>query len=277
MSERGSDLAFAKLEGAGNDFIVIPTAPPVNPTAIVLTICDRRFGIGADGVFWLERCATTAVELFRAYGFNRDGTQMHACINGFRCAALFALKTGWSNTNFEFATARGTVRVDVQGSNIALELCGPQGTLLPIRLPSPSPAEIGYGIWSGDPHLVAELSADLLSEIDFVAAARPLRWWTGVSDAGSNVHFISKSSGGWQIRSFERGVEDETLACGSGCMAAALMISESRTDFEEIKFCTRGGGLIWVGRRGNVWRITGPTSFVFEGTWFGAMNVKGRK
>jgi diaminopimelate epimerase len=267
MRRRRSEVSFYKIEGAGNDFVVIPEELPADPATVSRSLCDRRRGIGADGVFWLDRSENCSGAVFRAHGFNCDGTKMQTCINGYRCVALLAVKCGWAEGQFGFSTPRGVVKADVGAGIVALELPGPQGTLIPIQLPLQSPATVGFAAWSGDPHLIVDLSPSVFETVNFMAAARDLRWWHGVSEAGSNVHFITNTEGVWKIRSYERGVENETLACGSGCMAAALAISASEPDVTEIPFNTRGGDVIRVIRQSHMWRVSGPATIVFEGKW----------
>jgi diaminopimelate epimerase len=127
---------------------------------------------------------------------------------------------------------------------------------------------VGYPIFSGDPHLVVELVPETFSEIDFIEAARPLRWWNGVSSAGSNVHFVARRPGEWLIRSYERGVEDETLACGSGCMAAARALTHPSSGSVLARFRTKGGDSISVHVSSGLWRVSGPARLVFTGSFY---------
>jgi diaminopimelate epimerase len=277
MRKDGSEVTFYKTEGAGNDFVIIPAELPVDPTTLARSLCDRRRGVGADGVIWLDRSDVSSAAAFRTHGFNCDGTQMQTCINGYRCAALLAFKTGWTGPSFDFETARGRVKADVSFDFVALELPGPRGTPVPIQLPSEFSAKVGFAVWSGDPHLVVELPTTVFAAVDFVTTARGLRWWTGVSQFGSNVHFISNIRGSWTIRSYERGVENETMACGSGCMAAALAISFSHPDLTEYLFDTRGGDVIQVVRNSTLWRVSGPATIVFEGKWLIRNNLQSHK
>jgi len=256
-------IQFSKAEGAGNDFVLVPSYPPADPSALSQILCDRRRGIGADGVIWLERLDGGVGPVFR------DGSRMKTCINGFRCAARVAAHLGWTGCKFHFLVDDRAVEAEVTDASIALELEGPHGSPIPLNLPPGSLAKVGHAVWSGDPHLVIELERDAWPEAGFAEAARSLRWWKGVSDAGTNVHFVAADRANWLIRSYERGVEEETLACGSGCMAAALVISRRNTRPSSLSFLTRGGDQICVqvGQGQRAWRVSGPARVAFEGSF----------
>jgi diaminopimelate epimerase len=118
---------------------------------------------------------------------------------------------------------------------------------------------------TGDPHLVLEVDLAYLRHVDLDAVARPLRHWTKVSPAGANVHLVAAAPEGWWIRSFERGVEGETLACGSGCISAAVALAPRQARPAELLFHTRSGDVLAITLGADVWRLRGPAVTAFTG------------
>ena len=258
------ELRFAKMHGAANDFVVLPMVPPRPPldANLVEFLCDRRRGIGGDGALFLEKLKDDPEgAIFHMHFYNNDGGRVRMCFNGARCCALYAQRLGWANESFSFRTDYGLLGADVDGSVVKLRFAPPQVDADEIALPSGSPVATGHPVITGDPHLVVEVDLELLDNMDFEGAARPLRWWPGVSDDGANVHFVARDQGAWHIRSYERGVEGETWACGSGCIAAAGALGEPGASVELI---TRGGDRIVVSREEPQWSLTGPVQLVFD-------------
>ena len=263
MTER---LLLAKMHGAGNDFVVLPGAPPSSPddAALVRALADRRFGVGGDGVLFVERIEPGAV---RMHFYNSDGGRAGLCLNGSRCVALRAVQLGWAADEVaihaEHQVVRARVRATgpVAGAEVELEVDRPRSGPDWIELPGDAPAARGARVDTGDPHLVVEVDADALGG-DFVTVARRLRHWKGLGPAGANVHFVERGGTTWRIRSFERGVEDETLACGSGCISSAAALAGGPVDL-----LTRGGAIVHVDPRGERWTLRGPATLVFETEW----------
>ena len=262
-------VAFAKMEGAGNDFVVI--ADDCRRMAIshelVARLCDRHTGIGADGLLLLARHPDRGDSCFRAHCYNADGSRITTCLNAFRCAARRATELAWTEDAVTFDTDRGSIGARVHCDVVALDFEPPDLRLASIDLPAGSPSAAGSLVSLGDPHLVVVLDApDTLSDIDFTAAARPLRHWTAASCDGANVHFVAQAGAGYAIRSFERGVEDETMACGSGCVAATRALAES-IGGRSTPFSTRSGQVLVVSPGAARWSITGAARTVFTGVF----------
>lgn len=253
------------MHGAGNDFVVVASAPPP-PGAdaeLVQRLADRRRGIGADGVLFLERLDDGDAAL-RMHFYNCDGGRAGLCLNGSRCAALRAVQLGWAGTEHVIRTeyTRVEARVDPRSGRVRLRLPRPEAEARPVRLPSGSAAAAGWAVHTGDPHLVVEVDP----EASFEERARPLRWWTGPDAAGSNVHFVQRGPGEWVIRSFERGIEAETLACGSGCVSALLALGGGE-EGSSARLRTRSGDRIDVAVRGGALELEGPAVCVFTTEW----------
>lgn len=251
----------AKMHGAANDFVVLEGAPPGEPAGLVQALCDRRRGLGADGALWMER--DSGGVRFRMHFFNADGGRANLCLNGARCLVRRARELGWveEGERFAFRTERSRLEGRWQGGLATLWL---RATLAATPV-EPGPGLPGrvLGAWqvdTGDPHLVIELAGVALDALPFEDIARPLRAANKERPHGANVHIVVADSGGRaRIRSFERGVEAETHACGSGCLAATVARGGGR-----LALRTHGGDTISVGRDGEVWTLDGPATTVYE-------------
>jgi diaminopimelate epimerase len=257
------------MHGAGNDFVVVPGTPPQGERAadLVRRMADRRLGIGADGVLFLERLDDDAA--LRMHFYNCDGGRAGLCLNGARCVALRARQLGWSGASLrirtEYSVLEAEVATEGRSSQVQLVLDLPGAEAEIIDLPDGSTARRGWAVHTGDPHLVVESVG--VAEMDLDASATPLRWWTGPDPDGSNVHFVERLADRWLIRSFERGIEGETLACGSGCVSAWLALRPDAHSGIELE--TRTGARIHVGTAGGRLELSGPAALVFETDWMG--------
>jgi len=256
------ELPFAKMEGAGNDFVVLEGAPPAREdlSALIVALCDRRRGVGADGALWMERLSGGA-HVFRLHFFNSDGGRVNLCLNGARCVARRAIELGWAGASFRFRTELGDVEATEQGERIALRVKRPQLLRAQVAVPQ------GEGsLWTtGDPHLVLELQEEAFAQLDVARDGAQLRRWPTLGDEGANVHFVRKETPErWQIRSFERGVEGETLACGSGCISAFAALGG---DLARAELWTSGGDRIELEADGDELRLSGPARTVFESVY----------
>jgi diaminopimelate epimerase len=198
--------------------------------------------------------------------YNCDGGRAGLCLNGARCAALRAVQLGWTEERARMRTEYTVIdaEVDRDGdlARVRLSLPLPEGGARRVDLPEGSPARTGWAVDTGDPHLVLA-TPDFE---DFEERARALRWWTGPDAAGSNVHFVHDAGEEWVIRSFERGIEGETLACGSGCVSA-LVALRGREAGAHARLRTRTGDLIEVGVTGGHLTLEGPAVCVFTTDW----------
>jgi diaminopimelate epimerase len=267
-------ISFAKMEGAGNDFVVLEGAPSGDDAGmapLVRSLCHRRRGVGADGALWIERLPAGGDDVFRMHFFNRDGRRVNLCLNGSRCVALRASELGWATGRFSFRTELSRVEASVAArGRVSLWVAAPRVVDAEVELPPGSVNSTASALDTGDPHLVVALDAAGWDAMDFERDARALRLWDGGGrfTAGNNVHFVRTDVEPWRIRSFERGVEAETWACGSGCLAAAASLGRGG----RVSLRTKGADLIELTADGERWILTGPARSVFEGEfhWDGA-------
>jgi diaminopimelate epimerase len=213
---------FYKMTGGGNDFILIDNregkvdADALRPS--IPRICRRRFSVGADGLILLEHSAKAN---FRWRFFNADGSEAEMCGNGGRCAARLAHLLGMAPADLTFETKAGLIKAQVEDKVVRLTLPPPSDIRLGIFLPMGDEEVSVDFVNTGVPHAVI-LVPDLKG-VDVVGLGRRIRRHEAFQPAGTNVDFISVDNGKVAIRTYERGVEDETQACGTGAVAAAVV------------------------------------------------------
>lgn len=258
---------FTKMHGAGNDFIVVSdldlNAATVQLTAPVIeALCNRQLGIGADGLI----IVAYDFELdFKMIYFNSDGNEAEMCGNGARCAFAFAKKLGMVNDVGVFATGSGPVN-------------GTIGTdFVKVSLPTSSPPELDYVLDSGSkvhfantgvPHVV--LISESISELDLQKLGPEIRNDAAFKPGGANVNWLEKQDDNlYKIRTYERGVEAETLACGTGASASALILYCLDQATSPVTFITKGGDKLIVDIEENNGQydlhLTGPAAIAFTG------------
>lgn len=271
-------LPFTKMTGSGNDFVffdgrVVPIDIVTSPEAI-RRICNRYNGIGADGVVVLEPVLSDAD--VRIHYFNSDGTAADLCGNATLCSTALAADIG-------MATAAG-MRLSTGAGLIASRLAGlPEIDFQPVdvireTLPIPLVGEelrVGFAV-AGIPHLV--LLAANAESVDVAARGPGLRWHPATGEKGANVNWVSPlPDGRWRYRTFERGVEGETLACGTGAVATAVLLAAWGLTMEEsVTILTSSGREVMVrlrprvdptsGNRGYLPTLRGEGRVVFRGT-----------
>lgn len=216
------NIPFTKMAGAGNDFIVIDNRQEILPVArkqLFERWCDRRFGVGADGVLLVE---DTVDAHFRMRYYNSDGGEAEMCGNGGRCISRFAYLNGIAPAHMEFVSVVGLHRAEIVGADVKLGMTDPVGLELDIALPLDGGARTVSFVNTGVPHVVEFV--DDVSVIDVVGKGREIRHHERFAPAGTNAMFVQPiDRRSFKIRSYERGVEDETLACGTGTTAAAVI------------------------------------------------------
>jgi len=263
-------LRFTKMNGAGNDFILVDNrAGDVHlDRSQIAHLCDRHRGIGADGILLLEKAANHAD--FRMRYFNADGGEAEMCGNGARCFARFANKVAGAQTNISFETPAGVISAEFVGDLVTLQMTEPTDLRVDIDLPVAKENKTVHFINSGVPHVVIPVLQ--IEGVDVRKEGSAIRYHKMFSPKGANVNFIEKRGPKRiAIRTYERGVEDETLACGTGVVASALIFAAHENANGPITVIARGGDELQVGfeKSGNQFRhvtLTGPADFVFEGT-----------
>ena len=252
-------LTFNKYQGAGNDFIIIDNRSSIfNPSdsKLINRLCDRRFGIGADGLILISAHPDADYEM--KY-FNSDGKIGSMCGNGGRCAAHFAFKYGIAGKKQRFLAFDGSHEAEVTNDIVRLQMADVDEYKI---------VDGNYFINTGSPHYVVFTSE--IDKMDVNREGKKLRWSPQFAPGGTNVNFVETTDKGLYIRTFERGVEEETLACGTGVTASAIAsVLKGHFDTGDISVRAKGGNLkvefdIEKEKVTNVW-LTGPANFVFEG------------
>jgi diaminopimelate epimerase len=257
---------FFKYHGTGNDFILIDDRERVfseRDGELVSRLCNRRTGIGADGLILIRNSADFDFEMVY---FNSDGRLGSFCGNGSRCAVSFAQSLGMINTITKFFAADG-----VHHANIQMGVSEPN-KMISVHMKDVDFIEPGKDhlfMDTGSPHYVRII--DNISAFDVVAAGKKVRYSAKFRKEGTNVNFVEKTSHGITVRTYERGVEDETLSCGTGVTASAIAaayygLTGTQT---ECAVETPGGNLKVTYNRNentfnNIW-LSGPAVFVYKG------------
>ena len=263
-------LRFTKMNGAGNDFVLIDNRGGevhLNRSQIA-RLCDRHRGIGADGVLLLEK-ASNHVD-FRMRYFNADGGEAEMCGNGARCFARFANKVAGAEGKISFETPAGVISAELAGDLVTLQMTEPTDLRLNIKLSVANEDKSVHFINSGVPHVVIPVSR--IDDVDVRREGSAIRYHKMFLPKGTNVNFIEKRGPKKiAVRTYERGVEGETLACGTGVVASALIFAATEDTGGPIIVIARGGDELQVGfnKIDNQFRnvtLTGPAEFIFEGT-----------
>jgi diaminopimelate epimerase len=263
-------LYFTKMNGAGNDFVLIDNRSGdihLNRDQIV-QICDRHRGIGADGILLLEKASNEAD--FRMRYFNSDGGEAEMCGNGARCFARFANKITGAQGEISFETPAGVIAAELGDNQVTLQMTEPTDLRLNVTLRVRDKDKTVHFINSGVPHVVIPVSH--VDDVDVRREGTAIRHHEMFSPKGANVNFIEKrGTKKIVVRTYERGVENETLACGTGVVASALIFAATENIDGPIGVLVRGGNELQVGfkKAGLQFKnvtLTGPADFVFEGT-----------
>ena len=262
-------LTFTKMNGAGNDFVMLDnrTLQHSLDKAAIARICDRHRGVGGDGLIAVEPAENGADFKMRYY--NADGGEAEMCGNGARCFARFASRVSGKVGAIQFETLAGVIGAELIGENVRLSMSKPHSYAAPVELLAADEKVNVHFLNTGVPHAV--LFVEDLEKTEIVRLGRALRHHAHFAPKGTNANFIGElPGGGIAIRTYERGVEDETLACGTGLTAAALLWAGITGAPSPVSVLVRGGETMQVGfeKDGDGWKnvtLTGPADFTFEG------------
>ncbi|WP_299528447.1 diaminopimelate epimerase [uncultured Lutibacter sp.] len=253
-------IHFYKYQGAGNDFIMINNRNntfPKNDIKLISKLCDRRFGIGADGLILLESSDKSD---FTMVYFNADGNVSTMCGNGGRCIVAFAKQLSIVKNETTFDAVDGFHFASIKNDIVNLQM-GDVDTVAEFE---------NYSFLNtGSPHHVS--FSDKISNINVKEEGAKIRYGAPYFKEGTNVNFAEQiSDNSFKVRTYERGVEDETLACGTGVTAVALAANKlNKTTANNINIEVLGGHLeVSFKREGNSYTnvfLKGPAQFVFEG------------
>lgn len=239
-------IPFTKMSGSGNDFIVIDNREgilaDVDPGRFARRVCCRRLSAGADGLIFVEK--SNRVD-FKWRFFNSDGSVAEMCGNGARCVARFANMSGIAESTMAFETLAGIIRAQVIEDRVKIKMTDPFDPVTKADLSMGTHTLAYSGINTGVPHVV--LTVDDIEAADVVGTGRRIRHHPHFSPAGTNVNFLAlQNEDVWAVRTYERGVEDETLACGTGIVAAALVLSMRKGIGSPVTLKSRSGSLLKV-------------------------------
>jgi diaminopimelate epimerase len=253
------NLNFYKYQGTGNDFVIFDNRQ--NNISLtnkeVKRLCDRRFGIGADGLMLLNLKVGYDFEMIY---YNSDGSESSMCGNGGRCLVKFAYDKGMHKNTYHFIAVDGEHEATI-GENSWINL----------KMKDVSGIKKNYLdsiINTGSPHYIKPIRD--VRNCDVVRVGREIRNSNGFKKEGINVNFVEGDEDRIFVRTYERGVEDETLSCGTGVTAAALVFAHNDIGFNRVEVKTLGGNLaVEFDKTGeeefkNIW-LCGPAEFVFKG------------
>ena len=258
------------MNGAGNDFVLIDNRAQTLHLSReqIVRICDRHRGVGADGVMILVQCTSGKADFAWEF-FNSDGSTGEMCGNGARCFARFVQKQVNLSRDFTFETGAGIITARFQGERVTVNLTQPRQLKLAETVPLSTGAQTIHSLNTGVPHavlFVADADKAMVREL-----GPEIRHHPHFGPRGTNVNFVQLlGQNKIRVRTFERGVEGETLACGTGVTAAALIASRVHQFNSPVQVQVQGGDQLEVSfhdQNGNFDDVllTGPADFVFEG------------
>ncbi|MFZ1785486.1 MAG: diaminopimelate epimerase [Ferruginibacter sp.] len=254
-------IEFFKYQGTGNDFVILENRDHKYDditAAQVKKICHRRFGVGADGLMLLNNHDKLDFEMIY---FNADGNESSMCGNGGRCLVKFAKQQGMYKITYRFMAIDGEHEADIDKDGF-------------VRLKMQDVKEVEYHsghaiLNTGSPHFVK--FSNNVEDIDVLVTGRDIRYSKHFKEEGINVNFVETTDeDGIFVRTYERGVEDETMSCGTGVTASALMNAHNVKGFNRVEVKTPGGNLsveynkIDEEHFENIW-LCGPAELVYKG------------
>jgi len=239
-------LAFFKMSGSGNDFILIDNRNNVvdesGLTSFIRNVCRRKMSAGADGLILIENSDSAD---FKWRYYNSDGGRAEMCGNGARCAARFAYLNKIAGSDMSFVTDAGIVHAQVRGDKVKVKMVDPSDFKQDYTIKLKNGILTVSSINTGVPHVVVTM--DSIDDVDVVGIGREVRLHNKFAPAGTNVNFITRvKNGSFSIRTYERGVEDETLACGTGSIASALVTASKDKVVSPLNIVTRSGGILTI-------------------------------
>ena len=239
-------IPFMKMSGSGNDFILIDHRKPIlnenQMKEFARKVCQRRVSVGADGLILIEN---TKKADFKWRFFNADGSDAEMCGNGGRCVARFAYLKGITGPSLKFETLAGVLSAQVDGMRVKLEMTKPYGLKLDEKILIEGKEQTVSIINTGVPHIVQFVEE--IEAVDVTLLGRSIRYHSQFSPAGTNANFVRlEGNDQLSIRTYERGVEGETLACGTGTVASALIAAFKGLVKSPVSVKTRGGEILTV-------------------------------
>jgi diaminopimelate epimerase len=268
-----SEREFFKMSGSGNDFVVfdarVEPAGRLASAPVIREVCARGTGVGADGMVFIEPTAADGAQ-FRMRYFNSDGSVAEMCGNAALCVTSLAAQLGaGSASGMRFETDSGIASARISDGQPEVDLWPVTDVRPAAEIPTePGESRIGYAI-VGNPHVV--VLRDELETLEIVGRGRAIRMHEYVRPGGgANANFVARrGDGGFDIRTYERGVEAETLACGTGSVSTAILLTEWQQAGLETTLRTRSGRALTIklSRQGSAWlpSLRGEGRVVFRG------------
>jgi len=263
-------LEFTKMNGAGNDFVLVDNRErKIQLTRTqVAQLCHRQRGAGADGLILLVPCASGRADWAWDF-YNSDGSSAEMCGNGARCFARFVQKLTGSANTLSFETAAGVISARILGDRVAVNLTAPTNLQFNLKVPLASGVQTVHSINTGVPHAV--LMVEDADKAMVQSWGSELRFHAQFQPRGTNVNFVQVTGpGAIRVRTYERGVEGETLACGTGVTASALISAKVHGFSSPVQVRVQGGDTLEVSFKEHNGAfeevcLTGPADFVFKG------------
>ncbi len=263
-------IEFVKMVASGNDFIVVDglRLSVSGLRKLARQICDRRYGVGADGLLILEK---SKVANFKMRIINPDGSEAEMCGNGARCAALYAKKNKIARKKMNIETLAGIIEAEVRDDSIKLKMSDPKGLKLDTNLVlSDGEYNVNF-VNTGVPHAV--IFVDHIGNQDVKRLGKEIRYHSAFVPCGTNADFVEPAGSNLlKVRTYERGVEDETLACGTGVTASAVIAAAVKRFRSPVTCITRSGDKlkVYFRRNGNNFTdvyLEGGATCVFYGRY----------
>lgn len=268
MRDDSRAVAFYKMHGSGNDFILFDNRslrlPLEEMSRWAVKLCSRGFAVGADGMIFLDSTADPDLD-FVWHFFNSDGSRAEMCGNGSRCASFLANKIGLAGRIQVFGTDAGPIKARVlENQLVKVQLTPPKGIKLDIPLILDDGQEVNiHHVNTGVPHAV--VVCESVKMVDILRMGKAIRFHRKFSPSGTNVNFIQIVDKNFMLlRTYERGVEDETFACGTGAAASAVVGASLGLLNSPVKVTASGGEDLTIDFSGEDVFLTGKAVIVYK-------------
>lgn len=266
-------IKFTKMSGTGNDFIVIDHREPFlqkeEMSAFAKSVCRRKFSAGADGLILIENTKNAD---FCWQFYNGDGSEAEMCGNGARCAARFAHVNGIAPDEMQFLTVAGLISAEVSGESVKLAMTPPENLQLDGQVEVDGNLTTVHSLNTGVPHAVIFVNNN--SQTQVKEWGYSIRFHDMYQPAGTNVNFVEVvNENELHVRTYERGVEDETMACGTGAVASAIIAALKGNVTAPVAVTTSGGEILTIHfvidekNKENISDVylEGPAHFIYDG------------
>ena len=268
----GEGVAFHKMQGCGNDFVIIDNRKLKLPVAFMpqwaKLVCRKCFGVGADGIIFLEAAPAGVQADFVWHFYNADGSRAEMCGNGARCAAKLGNLLGFAPKKHVLGTDAGGVEAQVlDNGQVKVRLTPPVDLMTGMELDLGGQRLTVHFVNTGVPHAVV-FSEDI-SLLDVKSLGRTIRFHQAFAPKGTNANFVTvKDPGHLVLRTYERGVEDETYACGTGACASAVIANALGLTGPGVEVTTTGGEVLGVGLADGQVYLRGAAEICFSGVMY---------